>query len=178
MDRDRNQVVEEEKKQPIFLVGFMGAGKTTVGQTLANQLNRDFLDLDTVIERQAGKSIQQIFVEHGEPEFRRIERQAIETCRELNNVIVALGGGAYLAEENRKTLREIGVTIWLDCPIEICFERVRGDSLRPLLGDEEDMKALLDKRRPAYALADYFVQTGALSPGEVALEIIRLATGG
>jgi shikimate kinase len=161
-------------EKPIFLVGFMGAGKTTVGQALANHLKRDFFDLDRVIEQQTGKSVQQIFSEQGEPEFRRIERQAIESCRELKNAVVALGGGAYLAEENRKALRETGVTIWLDCPLEICFERVRGDGSRPLLGSEDEMKTLLDKRRPAYALADYVVQTGALSPDEIALEISQL----
>jgi len=137
-------------------------------------LKRDFFDLDRVIERQTGKSVQQIFSEQGEPEFRLIERRAIESCRELKNAVVALGGGAYLAEENRKILRETGITIWLDCPLEICFERVCGDGSRPLLGSEAEMKALLDKRRPAYALADYVVQTGARSPDEIALEIIRL----
>ena len=172
MDRIRNRDAETEK--PIFLVGFMGAGKTTVGQALAVKLKRDFFDLDRVIEQQTGRSIQQIFSEQGEPEFRRIERRAIESCRRLKNAVVALGGGAYLAEENRNALRETGVTIWLDCPIEICFERVRGDGSRPLLGSEAEMKALLDKRRPAYALADYVVRTGTLSPDEIALEIIRL----
>lgn len=172
MNRRPNRDAETEKL--IFLVGFMGAGKTTVGQALANQLKCDFFDLDRVIERQTGKSIQQIFFEQGEPEFRRIERQAIEACRELKQAVVALGGGAYLAEENRKVLRETGVTIWLDCPLEICFERVRGDGSRPLLGNADEMKALLDKRRPAYAMADYVVQTGVLSPDEIALEIIRL----
>ncbi len=170
MDRSRNRDIEAEK--PIFLVGFMGAGKTTVGQALAGKLNCDFFDLDRVIEQQTCKSIQQIFSEQGEPEFRRIERRAIEACRELKNAVVALGGGAYLAEENRKALREAGVTIWLDCPLEICLERIRGDGSRPLLGSEVEMKALLDKRRPAYALADYVVQTGSLSPDEIAIEII------
>ncbi|MGA9771438.1 MAG: shikimate kinase [Blastocatellia bacterium] len=172
MEGSRNR--DSETERPIFLIGFMGAGKTTVGQALAYKLNCDFIDLDRVIERQTGKSIQQIFSEQGELEFRRIERQAVESCRRLSNAVVALGGGAYLAEENRKALRETGTTIWLDCPPEICFERVRGDGSRPLLGTEDEMKALLDKRRAAYSLADYVVQTGALSPDEIAIEIRRL----
>jgi shikimate kinase len=172
MDRKRNRDAATEK--PIFLVGFMGAGKTTVGQALADKLKCDFIDLDSVIQQQTGKSIQQIFSEQGEPEFRQIERRAIQSCRELKNAVVALGGGAYLAEENRNVLRGTGITIWLDCPLEICFERVRGDGSRPLVGSEVEMKALFDKRRPAYALADYVVQTGSLSPDEIALEIIRL----
>jgi shikimate kinase len=174
MAKSRNHDVEEKNGRPIFLVGFMGAGKTTVGQVLASRLKRNFFDLDTVIEHRAGKSIQQIFSDLGEPEFRRIEREAIESCRELKNAVIALGGGAYIPEENRNALSGIGTTIWLDCPLEICLERVSGDETRPLLGAEAEMRALLDKRRPAYALADYVAQTGARAPDEVALEIIRL----
>ncbi|HKP85431.1 MAG TPA: shikimate kinase [Blastocatellia bacterium] len=161
-------------EKPIFLVGFMGAGKTTVGQILARRLGYAFLDLDSVIENRAGKTVQQIFAEQGEREFRRLEREAIGCCRELKNSVIALGGGAFVSEENRKTLGEIGVTVWLDCPLEICLERVGGDGTRPLLGGATEMRSLHDRRRPAYALADYVAQTGACSPEEVALEITRL----
>jgi shikimate kinase len=165
---------EGKNEGPIFLVGFMGAGKTTVGRVLAARLNCEFLDLDTVIERREGKSIRQIFSDHGEPEFRRVEREAIKSCRGLKRSVIALGGGAYAFEENRKALGEIGTAVWLDCPLEICLERVGGDERRPLLGTEAEMSALLDKRRPAYAMADHVAQTGARTPEEVALEIIRL----
>ena len=171
---DHSRNVERNDERPIFLVGFMGAGKTTVGQVLAKQLNYDFLDLDSVIERRAGKSVQQVFADQGEQVFRLLEREAIEFCRGLKNSVIALGGGAFISEENRKALGEIGVTVWLDCPLEICLERVGGDSSRPLLGNVTEMKSLLDKRRPAYALADYAAQTGTMSPDEVAVEIIRL----
>ena len=174
MAKSRIHDVEGKNERPIFLVGFMGAGKTTVGQVLAGRLKRNFFDLDSVIERREGKSIQQIFTDLGEPEFRRIEREAIESCRELKNAVIALGGGAYVSEENRNALGVIGITIWLDCPLEICLERVSGDETRPLLGAEAEMRALHDKRRPAYALADHVARTGALSPDEVALEIMRL----
>src|SRR5207302_3634578 len=108
---------------PIFLIGFMGAGKTTVGRELARQLDYDFLDLDELIARQAGKSVQEIFAELGEYEFRNLEREAIRSCERLTRAVVALGGGAYEDEDNRNVLRRIGRPIWLDCSLEVCLRR-------------------------------------------------------
>jgi shikimate kinase len=159
---------------PIFLVGFMGAGKTTVGRELAHQLNYAFLDLDEVIAANAGKSVQEIFGELGEAEFRSLESAAIRSCGDLVRSVVALGGGAYLREENRVRLREIGKTVWLDCPIEICLKRISGDESRPLLGAESQMHALAAQRRASYALADLVIQTDDLSPQELAIEITRM----
>src|ERR1700686_4327216 len=109
---------------PIFLIGFMGAGKTTVGGVLAQQLGYDFLDLDELIAVRAGKPVQQIFAELGEAEFRRLECGAIRSCDRLSRTVVALGGGAYESRENRVSLRETGRTVWLDCRLEICLRRV------------------------------------------------------
>jgi len=89
----------------------------------------------------------------------------------MKNLIIALGGGAYIAAVNRRVLREIGITIWLDCPLEVCLDRIRGDGSRPLLRSDEEMKTLLETRRPAYALADFIVQTGHRSPAEIARAI-------
>jgi shikimate kinase len=159
---------------PIFLVGFMGAGKTTVGRALAHQLRYHFFDLDQRIEEQAGKSVQAIFTELGESEFRRFEREAIQSCCDVSRAVIALGGGAYVSEENRSSLRAIGKTVWLDCPLEVCLRRIRGDRSRPLLGDEDEMSALLALRRESYAQADFAVQTGDLLPEEIAMEITRV----
>jgi len=158
---------------PIFLIGFMGAGKTTVGRELARLLDYAFLDLDELIARQVGKSVQEIFAELGEAEFRRLEREAIRSCKQLTRAVVALGGGAYESEKNRALLRDIGRTIWLDCPLEVCFERIRGDTSRPLLGDEKAMSKLLEQRRTAYAEADQAVQAGEGSPDQIAIEIVN-----
>jgi shikimate kinase len=158
----------------IFLVGFMGAGKTTAGRELARRTGYDFFDLDLLIEARAGKSVSEIFAGEGESEFRRIEREAIEGCRSLKRAVVALGGGAYVSEENRSLLARMGVTIWLDCPLEVCMSRVKGDLSRPLLAGRSEMNRLLEIRRPAYALADYVVEAGAITPEEVADEIIKL----
>ena len=158
----------------IFLTGFMGAGKTTVGRALASYLGYQFFDLDEFIERRAGKSIQQIFSDAGESEFRRIEHEAILECRGLENSVIALGGGAYVAEENHTAIREIGITVWLDCSLEICLDRLRGNTTRPLLKSESEMRTLLEKRKPAYALADNRVNTEGRTVNEVALEIAEL----
>lgn len=159
---------------PIFLVGFMGAGKTTVGRALAHQLRYDFFDLDQLIEERAGKSVQAIFAELGESGFRRLEREAIQSCRDVSRTVIALGGGAYVSEENRSSLRAIGKTVWLDCPLKACLRRISGDRSRPLLGDRDEMSALLALRRESYAQADFAVQTGNLLPKRIAMEITRV----
>lgn len=158
---------------PVFLVGFMGAGKTTVGEALAAALGWTFVDLDRLIERREGRSIREIFERDGEPEFRRLEREAIISCRELNAAVIALGGGAYVAEANRKLAREIGLTVWLDCPLDLCLRRITGDAARPLLRSREEMADLFERRRPAYALADVTIETGERSQEELAAEILN-----
>lgn len=164
----------ERTGTPIFLIGFMGAGKTTVGQALARLLNRQFVDLDQVIEARVGKSISDIFAGMGESKFRRLESDAIDECRGRGRTVIALGGGAYASEENRNVLRGIGKTVWLDCPLEICLQRVTGDRSRPLATDDAQMRELFERRRPAYAQADHVVQNGDLSPDQLAIEIARI----
>ena len=160
----------------IFFVGFMGAGKTTVGQALADSLGWEFADLDRLIEQREGRTIRELFEMRGEAEFRRLEREAITRCRTLSEAVIALGGGAYIAEVNRALLREIGVSIWLDCPFEICFQRISGDAARPLLRSREAMNELFEQRRPAYALADLTIATGDRSQAELALALLKLLT--
>lgn len=163
-----------DKPAPIFLVGFMGAGKTTVGRTLAEHLGYDFFDLDELIQAHEGKSVQAIFAELGEAEFRRLEHEAIRACSNRSRAVIALGGGAYVPDRNRALLRTIGRTVWLDCPLDVCLRRVSGDRSRPLLGGEGEMRELLEERRPAYAQADYVVETGELSPEKLVVEITSL----
>ncbi|HEY6328356.1 MAG TPA: shikimate kinase [Blastocatellia bacterium] len=162
-----------DSERPIFLVGFMGAGKTTVGRVLAKRLKRRFIDLDDMIEQIAGAAVQEIFRIRGEEAFRAIERDAIELLTSAINVIVALGGGAYVAAANRDSLRSIGTTVWIDCPLEMCLSRISSDTSRPLLGSAGEMEKLLSRRRAAYAEADIRIQTGNRGPGTVARAIIQ-----
>jgi shikimate kinase len=173
MNRSSTTPLTPEKNGPIFLVGFMGSGKTTVGRALAEYLGYDFRDLDELIERQIGKSVKEIFSELGEEEFRRLEHRAVRDCTGRSDMVIALGGGAYVSEENRKLIRAIGKTIWLDCPLDVCLRRVSGDPSRPLLGDERKMSQLLEARRAAYAQADIVVKTGELSAEHLAREISK-----
>jgi shikimate kinase len=175
MDKPKNYDLDQS---PIFLVGFMGAGKTTVGQELARKLEYDFIDLDDVIAKRAGKSVQQIFAELGEPEFRVVETDSIRSCRGIMRTVIALGGGAYVSTVNRDMLRQIGKTVWLDCPLEVCLSRISGDDSRPLLGARKQMEELLEHRRDSYALSDYTVNSGDSTPEAVALEIVKLLTLG
>jgi shikimate kinase len=171
MNRPGDTPLTPEKHRPIFLIGFMGSGKSTVGRALAEYLGYDFRDLDELIEQRAGRSVKAIFNDLGEDEFRRLEHQAVRDLKDCCRVVIALGGGAYVSEENRKLIRAIGKTVWLDCPLEVCLRRVSGDLSRPLLGDESKMSELLDARRGAYAQADIVVKTGELSPGLLAKKI-------
>lgn len=157
----------------IFLVGFMGAGKTTVGRALAAALGWAFADLDALIEQREGRTIREIFETEGEPAFRRREREAIAACRDLRETVVALGGGAYVAEANRSLLRQTGITVWLDCPLEVCLHRICGDQARPLLRSRAEMGELFERRRPAYGQADLIIETADRAPEELAAAIIK-----
>ncbi|HEX5735051.1 MAG TPA: shikimate kinase [Blastocatellia bacterium] len=161
-----------EPDAPIFLIGFMGAGKTTVGRVLAEKLGFHFVDLDEIVEANAGRSVRAIFAELGEGEFRRLEREALEHARAMKHTVIALGGGAYISNENRAIIDQTGEAVWLDCPLEICLSRIERDSSRPLLAGETEMKALLDRRRPFYALADHVVSTGDCTAAEAAQRVL------
>lgn len=162
--------------RPVFLVGFMGSGKSETGRALARLLGYSFLDLDVSIEERAGKPAREIFAQFGEQEFRRLETEAITSLAGVKSSVVALGGGAYQSEENRELLRAAGVAVWLDCPFNICFERVKGDTARPLLAGRDETNKLFDQRRAAYGLADLAIETGSLSAEQVAAEIIAKVT--
>ena len=155
-------MITKLKRTPgLYLVGFMGCGKTTVGQALAARLGWPFCDVDERIEKAEGTTISRIFEERGEPEFRRIESEAILTCvRDIERghpAVVALGGGAFAQENNRALLAANGVTVWLDCPFEVVKRRVALAEHRPLARDEEKFAALYEARRAFYQQADYRV---------------------
>jgi shikimate kinase/3-dehydroquinate synthase len=134
----------------LALVGFMGAGKTTLGAEVANRIGRRFVDLDDLVESIAQRSIVELFAE-GESRFRELEaRAAEESLTSPTPLVVALGGGALASERTRELLREHAVTVWLDEPLADCWERSRGSD-RPLARDQAEFERLYHERRSAYA---------------------------
>jgi len=146
----------------ILLTGFMGAGKTAVGRRLAERLELPFLDLDEIIEEDSGSSIRRIFESHGEEEFRRRERAALEKVLELPEGIVATGGGTLVEERNRELARGRALSVWLNTPLELIESRLdAGDrGTRPLYGELSEMRVLFRGRLPAYRQADLSIAVG------------------
>jgi shikimate kinase len=156
----------------IYLVGFMGAGKSTVGRELSLKLQYPFLDLDTEIEKAEGMTVREIFSRFGEPRFRQLEREHLSRLS-ATAAIVALGGGAYIDAENRKIVNETGVAVFLDASMDSIRERVRPDGSRPLLADAEQARRLYSERLPTYRLARIHVLTDNRLPAAIAEEIVQ-----
>lgn len=154
----------------IVLVGLMGCGKSSVGRRLAARLDLPFVDADDEIERAAGKSIPDIFADHGEPHFRDGERKVIQRLLSQGPQVMATGGGAYMNEETRDNIRSAGVCIWLKAELPVLMRRVAKRNNRPLLRSEDPegvMRKLMEVRYPVYALADITIDSR-----EVAHDII------
>ena len=147
----------------IFLVGPMGAGKSTIGRQLANSLNKTFWDSDHEIENRTGVTIPVIFEVEGESGFREREQKVIHDLTEKNDIVLATGGGAILDESNRQHLRTNGCVIYLKCPVERQLERTMHDKNRPLLQTDnprEKLLALIEQRGPLYEqTADLIIDT-------------------
>jgi len=162
----------------VFLVGFMGAGKTSVGEALGRLLGWPFEDLDDRVQAREGRTIQQIFEESGEAAFRRAENTALrELLAEHGDVarVVALGGGAFVQPENAALLQRQGLpAVFLDAAPEELFERCRQDQQpeRPLRRDLEQFRRLYDLRRPHYLKASLRVDTSGKDVESVAEEIV------
>ncbi len=182
--RDKSQPAETATvPAAVFLVGFMGAGKSSVGRVLGQRLNWIFEDLDDRIERRQSQSVAEIFRAGGEQAFRRAERAALqEVIEELPSGpsrIVALGGGAFVQKGNAALLKAAGVpTIFLDAPVEELWRRCQEQAgkvgaQRPLLGSTERFCALYEARRNGYSKASLRIETGSRSVEEIANEIAR-----
>ena len=161
----------------IFIVGFMGCGKSTAGRALSRRIGWKFVDLDDEIERRAGKSIAAIFDEDGEDGFRGHEHEAVKEQAGLvlrgRPRVVALGGGTFAFARNRRALENAGVSIWLDAAADTLWRRISDQDHRPLARDRKAYADLLDSRRPAYAQADFRVDAGG-SPAETLARIAAL----
>jgi shikimate kinase len=140
-------------RDKVYLVGFMGAGKTTVARALGRRLGWRAEDIDERIEGLERKSVAAIFTQHGEPYFRQLERQALVELLPERNVVVATGGGTFAEPDNRALMLADGATAWLDVPLAQVLRRVPSDGRRPLAADRKRMEQLFFKRQLSYAMA-------------------------
>jgi len=163
----------------LALVGFMGAGKTTVGRELAERLACRFVDLDREIVRAVGQTIPRIFAERGEEHFRHLEarelRRMLARARmSRRTLVLSLGGGAYAQEVIRCELRRKGaVTAYLSAPVEELRRRIGAAEGRPLAADEQRFRALYERRRGFYEQADWMVASGDRSASEVVAQLVE-----
>ncbi len=160
----------------LVLVGLMGAGKTSVGRRLAEKLEIPFVDADHEIELAAGKTIPEIFADHGEDYFREGERRVITRLLENGKQVLATGGGAFMNAETREKIKDHGLSLWLKADLEVLLKRVAKRNDRPLLQKEDPaivMKRLIDLRYPVYAQSDITVESRDVQHGQMVNDVIK-----
>ena len=174
--KDIEAVKRSLNGRSIVLVGLMGAGKSTVGRRLAQKLGLEFTDADAEIERAAGKTVPDIFRDHGEDYFRDGERKVIARLLESGPQVLATGGGAFMNEETRQNIAHRGISVWLKADIDLLMKRVRRRDNRPLLkaeDPEEIMRQLIARRYPVYSQADVTVESRDAPHNSVVSDVIR-----
>ena len=161
----------------IVLLGFMGTGKSTVAQILAQRLGRSVLEMDATLEQRAGKPISAIFAEEGEPHFRQMERALVQELAAQHGLVVSCGGGVVLNPDNVRDLSATGLVVCLTATPEVILQRVAAATHRPLLeGGEKTKKIieLLTKRQPLYNAVPHRIDTACRTPAEIADLILTL----
>lgn len=162
----------------IVLVGFMGTGKSAVGKLLAKKLNKDFMELDEMIEIREKMSIKDIFEIKGEPYFRMVEKEVVKEASSRENIVISAGGGSIIDEENFKNLKNSGTIICLKASPETIIKRTKDLKTRPLLNildPKKQIEELLKKREACYNKADFSINTDKLNIEQVVEEITRLS---
>jgi shikimate kinase len=157
-----DQAIANTGNRAIVLVGLMGAGKTSIGRRLAEKMGLPFVDADQEIEKAAGKSIPDIFADHGEAHFRDGERRVIARLLENGRQVLATGGGAFMNPETRAAIKASAVSVWLRADLDVLLKRVSKRGGRPLLENKdpaEVLKNLINARYPVYAGADIIVES-------------------
>lgn len=146
----------------VYLVGFMGSGKTTVGRRLAGRGEVPFVDLDTAFEAMAGRTIRETFETHGEAWFREREALLLNGTGDLPDAVVALGGGTFVFAANRAFVKAGGRSVFLDVPFEVIAARLGGKTVdRPLFASLEEARSLYESRHPFYKMADWTIPVSA-----------------
>ncbi len=165
-----------KKNMNIVLTGFMGTGKSKIGERLATELRMGYLDTDELIEKREKKSISAIFKKRGEEYFRRLETKVVKEVALLDNSVISTGGGAVLRGENMRMLKKNAFIVCLFASPEVILKRTKGDDNRPLLGvnnQKKRIEKLLAIRKPYYEKADFSVDTSTLSSEEVVGKIVK-----
>jgi shikimate kinase len=166
-----------KRSENIYLIGLMGAGKTTIGRQLASALRLPFYDSDRAIVENTGVDIPTIFEYEGEEGFRNREQAMIAQLTEIEGIVLATGGGAVLRENNRKQLQSNGFVVYLQCSIEHILQRTRRDPQRPLLNTEDpkqQLQTLFKEREPLYlGCADFKIDTGEIQSRLVVKNILQ-----
>lgn len=174
--KDAETAAELLGNRTIVLVGLMGAGKSSVGRRLAEKLEMGFVDADHEIEAAAGKTIPEIFTDHGEDYFREGERRVITRLLENGKQVLATGGGAFMNAETRQKINQNGVSIWLKADLDVLLKRVAKRNDRPLLQGNDPagvMQKLIDQRYPVYATADITVESRDVQHGQMVNDVIK-----
>jgi shikimate kinase len=161
------------KADKIYLVGFMGAGKTTVARGLARRLDWRAVDIDELIERRERESVADLFAKRGEAYFRAVERAVLLEQVGPRHLVVATGGGTFVDPQNRAAINADGLSVWIDVPLERLIARVPADGRRPLAADRAQMERLFAVRQVAYASAQFRVDARGAHPEAVADRIIE-----
>ena len=155
----------------------MGVGKSTIGKDLSSALKIEFKDIDKIIEKKFSQSIAQIFEKRGESFFRKVEEKETLNYIKKQNLIIALGGGAFMNENIRETVKKSCISFWLDLnPIKI-FERIKLNKKRPLLNSkssEKDVQKLYDTRKEVYSLADYKIDCNSRPKEQIIKEVLEI----
>jgi len=148
------------KADKIYLVGFMGAGKTTLARALAKRLDWRAVDIDELIEAREHAPVSEIFSRHGENHFRAVERAVLAEQLGHPHLVVATGGGTFVDAQNRAAIQRDGASVWLDVPLERLIDRVPADGRRPLAADRAGFERLYHQRRTAYEQAHLRLDAG------------------
>ena len=156
----------------VYLVGFMGAGKTTLATALGTRLNWRVEDSDRLVEHHEGMSVADIFAAHGERYFREAEQKVLTALLPMRDLVVATGGGAFVSPENQALINLDGVSIWLDVSLESIIERLPMDGRRPLANDRSNLERLYHSRRSAYERASMRLDADCTSTEDLVEQVV------
>lgn len=161
--------------KPIFLCGFMGCGKSTVGKILARKLKVECIDLDEYIEKKEGMSIPEIFEQKGESYFRKAESEALAEFKDAGGII-ATGGGTLLSDENGDIAKNSGMVVFIDTYFSTCYNRIKDDKNRPIAynSTRKQLEERFEQRRPKYMKNSHYQISGGYPPQVIAEKIVRL----